>query len=141
MQAATFDPTMSLSIPADLRAATTPVVKAGDAEHSGSSPFGFVTARRLIWLGVLANAYFWCGLLIPFRANAAPELVYMHAFTLMLGVGLALGCAVATVMMVIHQVNVRLFSPELTAAVLHFTVVIAMATMVVSAWMRDWAVL
>lgn len=133
-------PEFALSIPANLRAANRPVRKDSSKRDARDvSPYGFVTARRLIWLGVLANAYFWSGLLIPFSPTSMPELMYMHAFTMMLGVGLALGCAVATVMMVVHQVNVRLFSPELTAAVLHFTVVIAMTTMVVSASLRGWA--
>ena len=34
------------------------------------APFGFVTAERLIGLGIVANALFWCGLLVPFNANS-----------------------------------------------------------------------
>lgn len=94
---------------------------------------GFVTPQRLIALGIVANTLFWCGLLLPFNSLVTPEIAYFHVFVAMLGVGLALGGAVAVVMMVVHRVTVRLFSPELIAAVMHFTVVIAFAALSLSA--------
>lgn len=99
---------------------------------------GFVTPQRLIVLGIVANALFWSGLLLPFNSLVSPEIGYFHVFVAMLGVGLALGGAVAVVMMVIHRVTVRLFSPELMAAVMHFTVVIAFATLSLGAALRGW---
>ena len=99
---------------------------------------GFVTPQRLIALGVVANTMFWSGLLLPFNSLVTPEIGYFHVFVAMLGVGLALGGAAAVVMMVVHRVTVRLFSPELMAAVMHFTVVIAFATLSLSAALRGW---
>ncbi|MCR4378492.1 MAG: hypothetical protein NUV50_10440 [Rhodospirillales bacterium] len=94
---------------------------------------GFVTPQRLIVLGIVANALFWSGLLLPFNSLVSPEIGYFHVFVAMLGVGLALGGAVAVMMMVVYRVTVRLFSPELIAAVMHFTVVIAFVTLSLSA--------
>jgi hypothetical protein len=102
------------------------------------APFGFVTPQRLIALGIVANALFWSGLLIPFNGHATAEIAFLHATVAMLGVALAMGGAVAVVMMVIHHVTVRLFSPELIAAVMHFTVVIAFATLSLCAAARGW---
>lgn len=100
---------------------------------------GFITPQWLIALGIVANALFWSGLLLPFNSLVSPEIGYFHVFLAMLGVGLALGGAVAVVMMVAHRVTVRLFSPELMAAVMHFTVVIAFATLSFSAALRGWS--
>lgn len=108
-------------------------------EEQSEAPFGFVTPKRLIALGMVANALFWSGLLIPFNGVATPEVAFLHAMVMMLGLGLALGGAVAVVMMVVHQVSVRLCSPELTAGVMHFTVVVAFATLSLSAFLRGWA--
>jgi hypothetical protein len=119
------------------------VASAGDPRGGGDqrdAPFGFVTAQRLIGLGIIANTLFWCGLLIPFNGAAIPEIAFLHAMVAMLGLGLAFGGAVAVVMMVVHQVTVKLFSPELIAAVAHFTVVIAFATLCLSAVLRGWAI-
>lgn len=102
------------------------------------APFGVVTPQRLIALGIVANALFWSGLLMPFNGHATSEIAFLHAFVAMLGVALALGGAVALVLIAIHQVVTRLFSPEMIAGVLHFSVVIAFATLSFCAHLRGW---
>jgi len=135
--------TLSLSAYSSPPPAATPAPlgATGDPRAGGEpdAPFGVVTAQRLIALGIVANALFWSGMLIPFNVNMAHEIAFLHAFVSMLGLALALGGAVAAVMLVAHQISVRLFSAELTAGVLHFTVVAAFATLSFSAFLRGWS--
>ena len=137
--------TLSLSAysPPPPAATPAPLGATGGPRAGGEpdAPFGVVTAQRLIALGIVANALFWSGMLIPFNANMAHEIAFLHAFVSMLGLALALalGGAVAAVMLVAHQISVRLFSAELTAGVLHFTVVAAFATLSFSAFLRGWS--
>lgn len=102
------------------------------------APFGFVTAERLISLGIVANALFWCGLLVPFNSNNIPEIAMLHAFVTMIGFGLALGGLVAVVLMAIHQVKKTLFSPQLIAGSLHLTVVTSSILLLIAASLRGW---
>lgn len=104
----------------------------------GDAAAPFVTAERLIALGIVSNALFWSGLLMPFNAHTLPWVAVLHAYVAMTGLALALGGAVAVVLMAAHQVNTRLFSPQLTAAVMHFSVVIAMGILVAGASLRGW---
>lgn len=108
------------------------------APEQEPAPFGFVTAERLIGLGIVANALFWCGLLVPFNANALPVVANLHAFVTMIGFGLALGGLVAVILMAVHELDKRLFSPQLIAGSLHFTVVASSATLLLAASLRGW---
>lgn len=108
------------------------------ASEPEPAPFGFVTAERLIGLGIVANALFWCGLLVPFNANNLPIVANLHAFVTMIGFGLALGGLVAVILMAIHEFDKRLFSPHLIAGSLHFSVVATSVTLLIAASMRGW---
>lgn len=109
-----------------------------DAPKPDPAPFGFVTAERLISLGIVANALFWCGLLVPFNSNNIPEIAMLHAFVTMIGFGLALGGFVAVILMAVHEVNDKLFSPRLIAGSLHFTVVASSVALLIAAALRGW---
>lgn len=90
-----------------------------------------VTPRLLAVLGVVATVLFWGGLLVPYNGYA-----FMPAFVATLGGALALGGAMAVVLVVARQATVRLRSTELVAAVLHFSVVFALAALSFSAFLR-----
>ncbi|PHS78374.1 MAG: hypothetical protein COB59_07350 [Rhodospirillaceae bacterium] len=66
----------------------------------------FVTPDGLVAYGLMANALFWCGLLLPYNANTAPHIAYLNVFVVLMGAALAFGGAVATLMIASNKVSV-----------------------------------
>lgn len=130
-------PALNLSAFPLPRAKAAPAKRAKRSEPD-PAPFGFVTAERLISLGIVANALFWCGLLVPFNPGKAPEIAMLHAFVTMIGFGLALGGLVAVILMAVHEINTKLFAPHIIAAALHSTVVASTILLLVAASLRGW---
>jgi hypothetical protein len=95
-----------------------------------------VTSKLLVAYGIVANALFWGGLLTPFHANAGPEITYLHGFIALLGLTLAIGGAVATMMTVSRKGSVSLQSLEFAAWFFNFFVLTATGALLVSAFIR-----
>lgn len=111
-----------------------PISRSRDTVSAPS--FARATPRLLAGLGVVANALFWGGLLVPYHGAASAETAFLHAFVAALGGALAVGGATAVMLMVARQVAVRLGSTQMVAAVLHFSVLIACAALSFNAFVR-----
>lgn len=59
---------------------------------------GLITPMVLAIYGVMANAMFWYGLLAPYNPHTRPEGGYLHALFTLIGVAMALGGALAIIM-------------------------------------------
>ena len=94
------------------------------------------TPPMLVAMGVLANGFFWGGLLLPFSKNAGPELAYLHIFTALLGLGLAFGGSMATIMTVSMKGLVPLRSAEFAACFLNIFVLMAMGSLLFTSFIR-----
>lgn len=95
-----------------------------------------VTPPLLVAYGIMANALFWSGLLMPFNANAPSEVAYLHVFCVLVGLALAFGGATATLMIVAQKVTVPLRSMEFAAGLLNISVLTATGTLLLSALIR-----
>lgn len=93
----------------------------------------------LVAMGVLANGFFWGGLLLPFNPNAGAELAYLHIFTALLGLGLAFGGSMATIMTIANKGIVPLRSAEFAACFLNIFVLIAMGSLLLTSFIRGFA--
>lgn len=69
----------------------------------------------------------------PFNVNASPEIAYLHSFITALGLALAIGGFMATMMIVARKVSVPLLSREFAAGCLHMFVLTATGALVLSA--------
>jgi len=95
-----------------------------------------VTPQLLVAYGIMANALFWSGLTLPYNANSAPEVAYLHGFVAVLGIALALGGATATLMIVSRRVSVPIRSLEFVAGLLNISVLTATGCLLMSALIR-----
>ena len=94
------------------------------------------TPPMLVAVGVLANGFFWGGLLLPFSLNAGADVAYLHIFTAILGLGLALGGSMATLMTVAIKGLAPLRSAEFAACFLNVFVLMAMGGLLFSSFIR-----
>lgn len=106
------------------------------AQKNNSSVQNFyesVTPAGLAAYSIMANALFWCGLLLPYNANTASYIVYLRAFVVVMGVALAFGGATATLMIVSNKASVPYRSLEFASALLNFFVLTTTGTLVIHA--------
>jgi len=96
----------------------------------------FVSPAGLVAYGIMANALFWCGLLLPYNANAELHVAYLHGFVVLMGVALAFGGAVATLMIVTHKISVPYYSLEFASGLLNIFVLTTSGTLVMHALIR-----
>ena len=92
-----------------------------------------VSPVGLFVYGIMANALFWCGLLLPYNANTAPHIAYLQIFTVMMGVALAFGGAIATLMIVSNKVSLPYRSLEFASVLLNIFVLTTAGTWVIHA--------
>lgn len=91
-----------------------------------------IKPQVLVAFGLVANALFWSGLLLPFNAKGAPEIAYLHVFVVLLGLALAFGGTMATLMIVARKASVPVRSTEYAAGMLNISVLTAVAFLLLS---------
>ncbi|MBL4748246.1 MAG: hypothetical protein JKY17_05600 [Magnetovibrio sp.] len=107
----------------------TPAAKGGDI-------YTFGLPSHLMTYGLIANALFWSGLLMPFKANASPEMTYLQGYVTLLGVALALGGGTAILITVARKISVPLKTREFIAGFLNISVLTAAGMLLVNIIMR-----
>ena len=103
----------------------------------GKSLRQYITPAGLVAYGLMSNALFWSGLLLPYNANSAPHIAYLHVFVVLMGVALAVGGALATLMVVTKQVSVPYYSLEFAAGLLSIFVLTTAGTLLLHAFIRS----
>ena len=113
-----------------------PFLGGSAGERQPSQSREFVTPQVLVATGIVSNALFWSGLAMPFRLGSPTEVAFLHVFSALLGLALALGGAVSTLMLVHRKVTVSLRSFEFAAGLLNISVLTATGTLLFAAFLR-----
>lgn len=112
------------------------LLSSGVVDRQPSEPREFVSPQVLVATGIFSNALFWSGLAMPFSLGAPPEVAFLHVFSALMGLALALGGTVSTLMLVNRKVSVPLRSYEYAAGLLNISVLTATGTMLFAAFLR-----
>lgn len=96
----------------------------------------YIKPAGLVAYGLMANALFWSGLLLPYNANSAPHVAYLHVSVVLMGGALAFGGAVATLMIVSNKKSVPYFSLEFSSGILNIFVLTTAGTLLMHALIR-----
>lgn len=110
---------------------------------NGAQPFGKMTRdiRGLVSpmviaiYGVMANALFWYGLLAPYNPHTRPEGGFLHALFTLIGVAMALGGALAVMLIDRQHGPGALRKLDYMGGVLNLIVLTAAFVLVVSAFL------
>ena len=102
----------------------------------GRDIYAFVLPSHLMAYGIVANALFWCGLLMPFDANSSPEMTYLQGYVTLLGVALAFGGGTAILITVARKISVPLKVREFIAGLLNISVLTAAGTLLINTLIR-----
>lgn len=96
----------------------------------------YVKPPLLVAYGMMSNALFWAGLMLPYGVNSPIFVAYLHVVSVLLGFAMAFGGSIATLMLVSRKEDVPYRSVEFAAGMLNISVLTATATMALAAYSR-----
>lgn len=94
----------------------------------------YVKPPLLIAYGLMANALFWSGLMMPYNEHSALFVAYLHVVSILLGFAMAWGGSMATLMLIEHKKTVPVRSMEFVAGLLNLSVLTAAAVLMLAAY-------